>query len=444
LIVLLLLLQADLSAVSAQARSALEARNYPEAIRLYTQLTKALPDNAGLRFNLGLALHSAGRHREAIPHLSAAATLTPAKLVLALCYLKLNEASKALPLLEQVVQAEPANAIARLELADACLQLARFDDAAIHFDRLSQLDPKHPKAWQGLGLAHLGASRRAFEALEKDPAAEPWVLALRARSLLDRRQYQTAFHLYKQAQAAMPALPGVGEDIAEIYRQTGHPDWAAIEEERGRRLAASPAHPLYAAARRHQEKALAAFARLAELPPSAEIHELTSAAYRIQGRHQEAAAALREALRLDPANPRLEASLASNLRLHREFGAALPILERLVLRDPQNAQLAYELGDCLLELHQPEKALRHLQRATRLLPARAALGRALLLLDRPAEAVAHLQAALGLDEDGSLHFQLLRAARLTGRPELIPAAQAGYDRLSRRPVAGADRPITGP
>src|SRR5207249_3161389 len=50
----------DLETLSARARQAMAAGKFDEAAKLYRQLVVALPDDAAMRFNLGLALHSAG------------------------------------------------------------------------------------------------------------------------------------------------------------------------------------------------------------------------------------------------------------------------------------------------------------------------------------------------------------------------------------------------
>src|SRR5260370_34765353 len=50
--------QDDLAGKSQRARQAMTDARYEEAARLYSELIDKLPQNAGLRMNLGLALHS--------------------------------------------------------------------------------------------------------------------------------------------------------------------------------------------------------------------------------------------------------------------------------------------------------------------------------------------------------------------------------------------------
>src|SRR5712691_5678527 len=55
----------QLALKSRQAKSLLAQGRYADAIPLYEELVKALPGTPGLRLNLGIAEHMAGRDREA-------------------------------------------------------------------------------------------------------------------------------------------------------------------------------------------------------------------------------------------------------------------------------------------------------------------------------------------------------------------------------------------
>src|SRR5207248_8232733 len=106
---------------------------------------------------------------------------------------------------------------------------------------------------------------------------------------------------YKKALAEMPSLRGEHEGIAEVYRRTQHPDWAAVEEQREKelpepdcasqplachflageyehvvKLAAgqSSAEAHYWMARAYTQLSDQAFNQLERMPPSAAIHDL--------------------------------------------------------------------------------------------------------------------------------------------------------------------------
>ncbi len=410
----------DLESKSRRAKEAMASGDYENAIALYSELNRAVPNNAGLIMNLGLALHQAGRYGQALVQFQSVTRLQPglttALLFIGLDYQKLKQPEKAIAPLRRVAAAEPANQIAQLELADAYLAIRRPEEASGHFARLTELDPKEPKAWQGLGLSHLALSRKVFEILERTAPESPYWFAVAARVKLEQRQPRASFRLYQEALARAPRMSISHAGLADVYRYTGHNDWAALEDAKaadGTNVQARPGTPeaLYEKIAAHQEQARAAFTRLIELPPTAESHELMGRAYRAQGRHYESAEEYREALKLDNGSRKreLEKELAQSLWLDRNYAEALPLLENLVQAESDSAELNHELGDSLVELGQPGKAIGYLERAVRAapgwLPPKASLGRAYLHVDRAADAAVQLKAALAMQE-APIYYQL--------------------------------------
>lgn len=448
---------ADLATQSRRAKEAMVAGRFDEAAAIYEELTRALPDNAGMALNLGLARFSAGRYREAVAAFEASvkldAQLARAWLLLGMSYLKLEQPARAVAPLERAVQLAPSDATARLELADALLSLGRYREAASHFRRLSELTPRDPRAWYGLGTAYLELARAAFRRLEATAPESAYWYALFARARAEQQQFGSAYYLYRQAQAARPDFRGIHAAIANIYRRTGHADWAVIEEERERTLpppdcqryrleclfyesrheeileAASRRQDpegIYWTSRAASELALAAFHRVEALGPSVFRHRLAAETYRLEDRHAEAVREWRAALKFAPHDPVLKLELARSLMLNQEHEAAAQLLEELAKTRPRAAEVHLLLGLCLLNLQEPAKALPALETAHRLDPAsleaRAALGRAYLQSDRPAAAVPHLEAAARADDDGNLHYLLAQAYLRTGQREKAEAA----------------------
>jgi len=442
------------------------AGRFQEAIPVYQDLVRALPNNPGLLMNLGLAQHMAGQDRQAVQQFEAVLKLDPnhlpAFLFLGAARLELGEPARALPPLQKVVTAQPANKEARQMLADALLATQRFEQAAEQLRRLAQLDPDNPKSWHGLGRCYEALSGRAFRQLEKIAPESPHWLALVAASRLHQRQYSSAYFFYREALTKPPILRGLHTAVAEIYRHTGHADWAAIEEEKEKKLpppdcrreklecdfraaryqqvvaAASlqkTAPSYYWQSQACNELARQAFARLEQLPLSLELHQLLAETHRSQGRHLESAREWKAALALSPGRRALEKELAASLFLSRDYPAAQPLLEKLLAREPNSPELNHMLGDTLLSQQQPEKALTYLQRAVQSEPARlnaqASLARAYLQTGAAERAIPHLMTALSSDEDGSLHFQLARAYQATGRENLAKDALEKYQQLTK-------------
>ena len=292
------------------------------------------------------------------------------------------------------------------------------------------------------------------------PESGPW-FALLGDSRSKATQRKAAFFFYRKAMAKSPALRGLHAAIAEIYLQDGHPEWAAVEKAAEAKLGAPNcavrsaecefragrygaviglarpgAEGQYWKVRAYDALARAAFARLAALPASPEGMRWQAETNRDQGRHTEAVAAWREALRLRPGHPDLQRELAGALLAIKEYAEAQKLTGALLAAEPEAADLQHLQGDLFLAQQQAEAAVPFLEKAAardpRLLPVRASLARALLLAGRPADALPHVRAALPLDTDGSLHFQLARAYQAAGQADAAQAAMAKYQEIQAR------------
>src|SRR5207253_9057553 len=77
--------QDRLALKSKEAKSLLAQGRFADAIPLYEELIKALPGNPGLRLNLGIAEHMAGRDREAAATLGEVLRVNPITVRRSLC-----------------------------------------------------------------------------------------------------------------------------------------------------------------------------------------------------------------------------------------------------------------------------------------------------------------------------------------------------------------------
>lgn len=454
----------ELVSKSQRGKQLMGAGQFVEAAVVYQDLINILPNNPGLMLNLGMALHMAGQDRQAIPQFEKALQLQPgilpALMFLGASRLAVGEPAKAIQPLREVVTAQPQMKEARQLLGDALAATGQLDEAAGQYRHWTSLDGSNPRAWFALGTTYESLSLRAFEALEKSHPESAYMLVLVGEVRLTQRQYGSAFFLYRTALERQPRLPGAHAALAEIYRQTSHPDWAATEDAKERALPApdcqthklecdfresrflsviaavwqdNTAESLYWSSQAHNRLARQVFDQLAQLPASVERHEFQARLHRNQGRHIEAVKSWRAALKLSPGNPDLERELAVSLHQSRDNKSALPIFERLVKKAPGSADLNFMLGDTLLSLQQAERAVPYLRNAVNLAPkllaARSSLGRALLQLNQGAEAIPHLEVALPTDGDGTLHFQLARAYQLSGQSETAKKALAKYQEM---------------
>ncbi len=475
----------DLAEKVKQARELVEAGRFGAAVPLYRDLARALPNNPSVLINLGFVLHMRARDDEAVKEFQTALKLDPAsnqaQLYLGAAYLGLFQPAKALDPLLKVVQAQPDNRTARELLGEAHLSLAQFALAAEQFEKLAQLDSTNPKAWNGLGRCYEGLARENLEALEKVAPESAYALALLAEARLNHADYEPAFFFYREALAKMPSLYGLHVALAEIYRKTGHADWAEIEERKeselpplncessaggasqapgnggnvSLRAAAGNAQSaaqefvcefearryrevvaegksvkmpkaFYWRSRAYAELANDAFSHLERLPPSPQLHEFRAKVQFNRREYTEAAEEWRQALKLSPGSPYIQKELALSLDMSGDHEAARGILEGLLLRAPNSGELNYLLGETELSLNKPKEAIPHLEKAVQADPAsleaQKELARAYLNAGEPRGAIPHLKAALSGDEDGSLYYQLARAYKSIGEQALANEA----------------------
>ena len=454
-VLLLLLLQSASPADrAAKAKQALLQGDAAGAVRLYQELVKELPEDAGLRLNLALALEASGNSAGELAQLKIVTRqrpeLTAAWLLTGLALQKTGHPADAIAPLKKVLEREPGNATALLELADAYLASGDAMSAAQRFEALTKQNPVLPKGWQGLGLSYTALSNAAFHRLDNEnPHSDEWRL-LAAESELERGQPERAFALLKEID---PKMAGVHAALALVYEKSGHADWAATARAgQASERAAGNENPQYRDVLRYREAAQQAFNKLAALPESPEIHELLAEAMQQQGRREEALTEWRRAVELAPRDNRLTGRLAESLLTNRSYPEALRLLEPLVASNPNHADWQYLLGDVLVRERRTEEALPHLERAVALnaglTAAQASLGRALLQLGQAAKAIPHLQAGVPADEEAIL-FQLSQAYRATGQAALaaktLVRQQEALRRNTGQPApAGPLPPITPP
>lgn len=457
----------DLAEQSHRAKELMAAGRFEEAIPIYQRLAKAVPGNPGLILNLGLAEEMAGHPQEAIPHfeavLKAQPDNVPALTSLAMAELQLNRPQAAVTPLEKLLRVQPEAENARGMLAGAYLGLNRPAEAAEQYRKLTEANGSDPKAWYGLGKAYEALSAARFSELSKTAPQSAYVAALLADSRLQRRQYRSAFFFYHEAQSKLPELPGLHAGLAKVYENTGHADWAKAEQKleqtataadckvqtaeccflKGDLIGATkinmtPATPvaLFWATRAYNQLAVEAFDHLGTLPDSVEIHALKAEILHGHGQDAEAANEWRAALALAPGEPRLETELASALFTAHKYDEVMPMLIKILGREPNAPDLNFMMGESLWRTQQAEKAVPYLTAALRaepgMLPAHAALGMVDAALDQNAEAVPHLEKALSLDDDGSLHYSLARAYQAAGDAAQARKTMQEYQQIRQK------------
>jgi tetratricopeptide (TPR) repeat protein len=350
------------------------------------------------------------------------------------------------------VKYQPATAIYHFELADALLATREPAGAAVHFAEAAKAQPGNASAWYGLGNAYTAMARIYFADLERTAPQSGYWFALLARSQAESRENGSAFYFYRQALEKQSSLHGVHAGLAELYRRTGHADWAAVEDGRETEVAppdcrtisdecrfnsgdfqailknraANTAATLYWKSRAASELAAQAYDRVLSLPPSAASHRLKADIFRLQKHYAESAAELQQALELSPRDFGIRLDMARTERMNQDHAAAVRILSELLAIQPDSTEANYLMGDSLLALEEPVKAVPYLEEAAARPSApadiHAAMGRAYLQSDQPAKAIPYLKTACATDREGNLCYLLAQACTRAGKSDDAAAA----------------------
>jgi tetratricopeptide (TPR) repeat protein len=372
-----------------------------------------------LRRNLGLALHSTGNYKDALKCFEFVLDRDPqdkaALLFSGIELSTLHEPARAVSNLSSFLEQDRHTPAAFLARGAAYLALDNFNAAAEDFSNATELDPDNSKAWEGLGKAYLLGAQSAFEAIEANSAFSPEWYALVARSYLNAQNYNMAFRYFREAESHAPDLPGVHEGLAEVYRSTGHADWASNEsakENQASNAAITEVRRRYLDALNLQQRGAQALAHLARHPDTPEYHALLGLTYRVQHRDTDSADEFRRALALSPDNQTLKLELVKSLVIANDCNAARPLLKALLQADPNSPDANQMMGECLVDENRPQDAIPLLDAALKqdpgLLPAESALGRAYLHSGHYKDAIIHLRKATALG-DPAILYQLSQA-----------------------------------
>ncbi len=338
----------------ARGGVALSQGQLAEALVEYQAAVEAEPENIAARTNLGLVLARAGRNEEAREQLEKAVKLDPsdpsARVMLASLRLP-DDAAEARQGFETVLADQPDHTGALRGRIDASLALGDNETALSDLERLVQIEPGDGLARLQLGAVLQGA-RRHEEAVEQYRAALEFDLqpAQRAAAELSIANMASFRGEHTEALAHYDAAIEVKPDLVEaVHNRAGtlsylgrHAEAVAAYE---RVLELDPGRDgvlLYLATALFQsgrtDEALETYRLATERSPEPAAHVGVAASLTALGREAEAVAALESSARLLPRSEMLSLRLAELLssatdRSLRDGERALEILRELGLRE---------------------------------------------------------------------------------------------------------------
>ena len=247
--------------------------------------------------------------------------------------------AEAISIYRELARTFPSNASLRLNLCIAEYQAKQFREAIVDANEALKLQPGLPSA-----ELFLGASR------------------------LELGDFVGAIEPLGQARVAQPVDRNAAVFLAEALLGAGRNAEARAEFERAAELAAQNPRVWYGLGRSSEAvgdriTADRAWEQLGKLPPSRESYMHQAEVNQKSGEYVEAAKLWRDALRLSPADARVETSLVWALYKARDHVSALPLIDDLLSKNQQSAELNFLRGACLVNLEQPEQGLPYLEKA---------------------------------------------------------------------------------
>jgi tetratricopeptide (TPR) repeat protein len=328
---------------------------------------------------------------------------------------------QAVPIYQELVRTFPNNPDLRVDLCVAQYKARHYRDSAEQAKAALKLQPESPTANLFLGASYLqlGEFSAAIlplqKVLEQQPTERNALLAL-AEAFSGARRYEQAAEQFQRLSEIVPDNPKVWYGLGNCYDKLS--EQAAGQGEH------------------YPELAQQAYNRLEQLPPSPESYIHAAELRDNSSEWVEAAKQWHKALVLAPHDDRAREGLAWALFRARDYPSAMEVIESMRKEGLDSAVLNFLSGGCWLNLEQPEKSIPYLEKAIaadpHFLPAQAALGQALLRTGKAREAIPRLRAALSVDEDGTVHFQLYRAYAIAGQAEAAKQALSNYEGFKKR------------
>lgn len=173
-----------------------------EAIEIYQQF----PENAGAQERVGALFFDAGRYADAVTHFEEAVKSSPTpanRIALAQAYLKNKEPDKAMPIVQQVLAAQPGDYDLRMLYGRLIRDQRKFPESAQQFVAAAQLKPDSAEAWSELAgvlvlAENYGGALAALDKIAALHAEKPGHVYLRAIVLDKIHQLKPALESYQR------------------------------------------------------------------------------------------------------------------------------------------------------------------------------------------------------------------------------------------------------
>ena len=292
-----------------RAREAEARQDFATAVREYRALVQAVPNNAELESNLGVALYFNRQFREAADILRRAETRKPAlyapHLFLGLAMAQLGQPDSSAGELEKAVAINGDDPLAHTWLGYEYTAQSRFEKAAQQLQIAAQQKPDDQDAWFALGRCYLELGKKAtVDLLHNAPdGGRAWQLA--AEQYEAQGNSGKALKLYITALQRRPDIVDLRQKVAALG---GSPAAAAQDADHGEE------DRFYALVHSYQAKASESFERVAQIDPdSYRAHQVLGDSLAASDRFDDAIPEYQKVLERKPDLPGIHGDLCNAL-----------------------------------------------------------------------------------------------------------------------------------
>jgi tetratricopeptide (TPR) repeat protein len=357
------------SEYQADGIKALDAKNYPAALDLFTKAVAADPKDYAAHFHLALSYSLLDKFAEAVPQYRITLDLKPrlfdAELNLAICLLRVKDADAAVPILKDAVAQKPNEFRPAQYLGQALLAQHNFAEAATAFISAIALNPASPASEVGLAQAlaqqtpaQLTDAELHFrKAAAIDPDYKPALLQL-GELYETAKQFPQAIAIYRE----FPDNPGAQERMGQLLSQSGNAVDAISALEGAVAKSPTPANRVALAQaylkNKQPDKAIPLVAQvLAATPDDYDLRMFYARMLRDQRKFAEAAPQFLAASKLKPEAVQPWNELVGLLVAAEQYPQALEALDRVRALGGETTAHFYFRAISLDHLHQLKEAL---------------------------------------------------------------------------------------
>lgn len=423
----------DLAAHQSRAQRAEARQDFATAVSEYQILVRALPTNAELESNLGVALYFHRDFSQAAEAMRRAIHLKPElyapHLFLGLAMAQLSRPDAAVPELEKAIALNSADPLAHTWLGYEYTAQSRFEKAAAQFEIAAEEKPGDQDVWFALGRCYLelGKAATAELTVSYPDGGRVWQLAAEQYEAQGKRDKALSFYA-----GALERRPGIESLQQKILALGG----AVPTTKPGPAASHAPEDQLYDSVEQYETKSRSAFERVSQIDPNSyRAHQVLAESHVAANNYDAAIAEYRAVLEQKSDLPGIHGELCNALSRVAKIQEAIAECDAELAVSPYSADAYVQAARVRLLAGDDARAAVLLDQGLKLdrppIVAYKLLAKVTFARRQYPETIAALTRYLSVEtKDSSAYYLLARAYKAAGNPEKMNRAIADYKRTS--------------